>query len=284
MGVIQIKKAQLKPRLFMKPVETGLCDLDDLFAIGIAQHIAAAPHGFDVIGAFGGGGQLLAQLADEDVDDLELGFVHAAIQMVEEHFLGQGGALAQAEKFQHLIFLAGQMHAGAVNFHGLGVKVDGKLTGGDDRLAVALGAAYHRLNAGDQFVLVERLGHVIVGAEAQGLNLGFDNGIARQDQHRRLHFGDAQGLEDLKAAHIGQLQVQNDDVVIVKLAQIDPFFAEIGGVDVKAFTAQHQLDASRHSAVVFNQEYAHVSGPSLTFGHAQVGFGHVNRFPEGKRK
>src|SRR4029079_11884483 len=151
-----------------------------------------------------------------------------------------------------------QVHAGAVHFHGLGVKVNGELAGGDHRLAVALGAAHDRLDTGDQLVFVEGLGHIVVGAEAERLDLGLDDGIAGQDQHGRLHLGDAQGLQHFETRHIGQLQVQNDDVVIVKLAQIDPFFAEIGGVDVKAFTAQHQLDAPRHGAVVFDQEYAHI--------------------------
>jgi hypothetical protein len=45
----------------------------------IAQHIAAAPDRLDVVVAAGGLGQLLAQLADEHVDDLELGLVHAAV-------------------------------------------------------------------------------------------------------------------------------------------------------------------------------------------------------------
>jgi hypothetical protein len=31
----------------------------------LAQHIAAAPHGLDEVAAFGGVGELLAQLADE---------------------------------------------------------------------------------------------------------------------------------------------------------------------------------------------------------------------------
>ena len=150
------------------------------------------------------------------------------------------------------------MHAGAVDFHRLGVEIDGELAGGDDRLAVALGAAHDRLDAGDQLVLVEGLGHIIVGAEAQRLDLGFDNGVAGQDQDRRLHLGDAQRLQHFEAAHVGQLQVQHDNVVVIELAEIDPFFAEIGGVDVKAFAAQHQLDAARHGAVVFDQEYAHV--------------------------
>src|SRR6202035_5565046 len=51
--------------------------------VRLTQHIAAAPHGLDEVTAFGSVGELLAQLADEDVDDLQLGFVHAAIEMVE---------------------------------------------------------------------------------------------------------------------------------------------------------------------------------------------------------
>src|SRR5262245_43162653 len=51
----------------------------------LAQHIAAAPHRLDVVLAVGGGCELLAQLADEDVDDLQFRLVHTAIEMIEEH-------------------------------------------------------------------------------------------------------------------------------------------------------------------------------------------------------
>jgi hypothetical protein len=50
--------------------------------VRLAQHVAAAPYGFDEVAAFGGVGELLAQLADEDVDDLQRRLVHAAIEMV----------------------------------------------------------------------------------------------------------------------------------------------------------------------------------------------------------
>src|SRR5690606_29256007 len=63
------------------------------FLARIAQHIAAAPDRLDVVLAAAGAGKLLAQLADEHVDDLQFRFVHPAIEMVEEHFLGQRGAL-----------------------------------------------------------------------------------------------------------------------------------------------------------------------------------------------
>src|SRR3546814_6145423 len=87
--------------------------LRQLFFFGFAQHVAAAPDGLDVIVAVARHAQLLAELADEDVDDLEFGLVHPAVEVVEEHFLGERGALAQAQQLEHRIFLARQMDARA---------------------------------------------------------------------------------------------------------------------------------------------------------------------------
>jgi hypothetical protein len=47
----------------------------------------------------------LRKLADKNVDDLLLRLVQAAVEMVQEHFLGQRRALAQAEQLEDLIFL-----------------------------------------------------------------------------------------------------------------------------------------------------------------------------------
>src|SRR5262249_29381895 len=55
----------------------------------LAQHVATAPHRLNVVLAARGVGELLAQLADEDVDDLELGLVHAAVKVIEEHLFGE---------------------------------------------------------------------------------------------------------------------------------------------------------------------------------------------------
>ncbi len=203
--------------------------------------------------AIGGHGQLLAQFADEDVDDLQFGFVHAAIQVVEEHFLGERRALAQAQQLEHFVFLAGQVDAVAGHFDGLGIQIDDDVAGADDRLGVALGAADHGVDARDQFVLVERLGHVVIGAAAERLDLGVDFGGARQDHHRRVDLADAQLTQDFETGHVGQAEVKQDQVVIVDLAEVDTFFAEVGRIDVKAFRLEHQLDALRGGAIVFNQ-------------------------------
>src|SRR6185437_13523939 len=73
----------------------------------LAQHVAAAPDGLDIVLARRRVRQLLAQLADEHVDDLELRLVHAAVEMVEEHLLGERRPFAKGEQLEHLIFLAG---------------------------------------------------------------------------------------------------------------------------------------------------------------------------------
>src|SRR5262245_20449723 len=171
---------------------------------GLAQHIAAAPDSLDIVLAARRIRQLLAQLADEHVDDLQLGLVHAAIEMIEEHLLGQRRALAQRKQLEHLIFLAGQMHARAVDLHRLGVEVDDEIAGVDDGLGMALGAPHDRVDARHQFVLVEWLGHVVVGAEAETAHLVLDAGEAGEDQDRRLHFRDAQAAQNLETRHVGQ--------------------------------------------------------------------------------
>jgi hypothetical protein len=134
------------------------------------------------------------------------------------------------------------MHSRLVHLDRLGVEIDAEIAGVDDRLRVPLGAAHDRVDARDQLVLVERLGHVIVGAETQAFALVLDAGEAGEDQDGRLHFGDAQCAQDLEARHVGQVQVEQDDVVVVEFAEIDTLFAEIRRVDVEALGFEHQLN------------------------------------------
>ena len=52
------------------------------FVIGIAQNVAAAPDGLDVVLTTGCCLQFFPQLTDEDVDNFELRFVHAAVKVI----------------------------------------------------------------------------------------------------------------------------------------------------------------------------------------------------------
>jgi hypothetical protein len=50
------------------------------------------------------------------------------------------------------------------------------------------GSAHYNVDAGTQFVLMEWLCHIIVGTDAKGFDLHFDDGVPRQDEHWRSHF------------------------------------------------------------------------------------------------
>ena len=105
----------------------------------LAQDVAPAPDRFYHVISSERLGQFLAQLADEDVDDLQFRFVHAAVKVVQEHFLGQRRALAQAEQFQDLVFLAGQVDRLAFYLDRMRVQIDDNVSDLDQGLAVALG-------------------------------------------------------------------------------------------------------------------------------------------------
>ena len=180
-----------------------------------AQDIAASPNRFDIIAAIACIGEFFAELADENVDDLKFRLVHPAVEMVEKHFLCQGRALAQREQLQHLIFLAGQMHARARHLDGFPIEIDDEIAGRDDRLGVAFRAPYDGLNARDKFG-----GTAWSSTKSQALDLVFDCGEPRKNEDRGLDLGDAQGAQDLIARHIWEVQIQQNDIVVVKLAEI----------------------------------------------------------------
>ena len=72
-------------------------------------------------------------------------------------------------------------------------------------------------------------------------------------QDRRLDLGDAQRAQHLVARHVRQIEIEQDDVVVVELAEIDAFLAEIRRIDVEILGFEHELDALSRRAVVFDQ-------------------------------
>src|SRR6185295_17199767 len=222
-----------------------------------SQNVAPAPYRLDVVLAAGCHRELLSELADENVYDLQFGLVHAAIEMVEEHLLGERRSLAKRKQLEHLIFLAGEMNALAADLHCLGVEVHNQIARGNNRLGVTLRAANHGVDARYELILVEGLGHVIVSPKAQALHLVLNAGETGQDENRRVHLADAEGFQNFVTAHVGQIQIEKDDVVVVKFAQIDTFLAEIRRIDVETFRLQHQFDALRGGGVVFNKKNSH---------------------------
>ena len=222
------------------------------FRAVFAQHVTAPPNGFDIIIAAGRRAQFLAQLTHEHVDNLQFRFVDAAVEMVQEHFLGQRRALAQRQEFQNAIFLTGQMQRLIVHIGGLGVEINGQAAGTDDRVRMALGAADNGLNTGHQLALIEGFRQVIIGAEAQALNLVIKFRQAGQDQDRCAHPRLTEAAQHLVPVDIRQDQVEQDNVVIIEFADLNAVFAKVGGIDNIAGRRQHQRDAFRGCGIILH--------------------------------
>src|SRR4051794_27505859 len=98
---------------------------------------------------------------------------------------------------------------------------------------------------------------VIVGPKAEPFDLVCCGIQARQDQDWRVDVGGAERLKHLVARPVGQVQVEEDDVVGVKLRKLDPFFAAVRHVDGGRCRSQHQLDAVRNRQIVLNHQNVH---------------------------
>ena len=124
-------------------------------------------------------------------------------------------------------------------------------------LGVALGTADNRVNVGDQLILVERLGQVVVRAEAQAANLLIDAAHAGKNEDRCLDLVYAERAQNLVSADIGQAKIQQNNIVIVDLAEAHAFLSKVGLENVKSFGKQHQLNALSGCCIVFYKKHSH---------------------------
>jgi len=113
----------------------------------VAKHVAATPHGFDVVTAAGRVGELFAELADEDIDDLGVRLVCSVIKLVEKHILREDDAFAQTEELKNGILLASQWHRLIIDKDSLGTEIDDQRACPDLRFGRALETRHDRLNA-----------------------------------------------------------------------------------------------------------------------------------------
>ena len=81
---------------------------------------------------------------------------------------------------------------------------------------LAAGAAEDRLHARDDLGEAERLGHVVVAAGAQRLDLVLDRVLRGQEENRRLEALLPQPPADLDAVEVGEHPVEHDEVGLAR--------------------------------------------------------------------
>jgi D-alanyl-D-alanine carboxypeptidase/D-alanyl-D-alanine-endopeptidase (penicillin-binding protein 4) len=138
-----------------------------------------------------------------------------------------------------------------------------------DRRAAA--APLQRAHARQQFIDVEGLDQVIVGAGVQPRD-ALRRGVARREhQHRRGAAAGAQVAQHLQPVHAGQAQVEDHEVERAgaqrgeRLAPVGhPFSGVARALERVAYTAAQEL-------VVLHQQYAHFSARILRLARGKLG-------------
>jgi hypothetical protein len=118
-----------------------------------------------------------------------------------------------------------------------------------------------RPDARQQFLHVERLREIIVGARVHAGDLVAPAIACRQDDDRHLAVGPPPLFKDRNAVHLRQAEVEDDDVIGFGLAEEEPFFSVVRGVDGKARPRERLHELTIEIPVVFDNECAQRSSP-----------------------
>ena len=190
-------------------------------SLGLAQDIALTPDGIDTHSARASDFQLAAKLADEDVDDLRLGLIHAAIEMAQERCLAEDRPLAKRQELDNAEFLACQRQGFAIDKRQMAVEVNLEIADRHRGRTMAVGAANDGIQIGQKLKPVERLGQIPVGPSAKRGDLVVGAGISRYHKDRHRHVVLANQPGKTRAVPIGEVDVQKHGIngVVLKFGQ-----------------------------------------------------------------
>jgi hypothetical protein len=140
--------------------------------------------------------------------------------MIEDLHLGQHPVGVAHEVAEQLELGGGELDLLAVPPDLVAVLVEfevGELQPRRRLAAVAPGAAQHGPDPGDDLFQAERLGHVVVAAEGQAADLVLGRVAGGKEHHGDLRAAAAQPADDVKAVHVGQHDVEHDEIGPVPL-------------------------------------------------------------------
>ena len=145
----------------------------------------------------------------------------------------------------------------AAALDGAAGRVDLQVVNADERTFDLMAAANEGADASQQFLQLERLGHVVVGAKVEALDLVLHAAPRRQHEDVRAQTVLAPTLQQRQTVFLGQHDVEDDDVVLGG-ARLEIAFLTVGGdIDGEAFFFQPLPKGADKRFVIFDQQYAH---------------------------
>src|SRR4029079_7381516 len=177
------------------------------------QDVADAALGVDQRGE-AIGVDLASQVGDVGLDDAGLTAEVVVPDVVEDLGLGQDPVRVEHEVAQQLELGRRHLDDAAAAPDLVGVVVELEIVEGERRGArlVATGTAQYRADTGDDLLEAERLGDVVVATHGQALDLVVDPVTRRDEDDGQVPAGLAQPPGDLEPVHVGEHDVEDDEV------------------------------------------------------------------------
>jgi hypothetical protein len=119
-------------------------------------------------------------------------------------------------------------------------------------------SADHGSDAGEQLGEAEGLRDVVVGAAVESFDAVGD-GVARgNDDHGDVGAGLSELADEGEAVEAGQVDVEEDEVVVAGAREVEAGGAVRGDLDGITFLRQSLLQRGCHAGSVFDDEHVHV--------------------------
>jgi len=227
----------------------------DLARIGRGhQHVAEPAHRLDDVDS-----QLLAHAADKDLDRVRIAIEVLIVEMLDEFGAGHHAPFVVHEVGEQPVFMGGELDRIAVDADAAGARVEPDRPAGQFALGVPGGAAQQGADAGEDFLEMEGLGDIIVGAGVEPLDLVAPAIARRQDQDGHGAAGAPPRLQHGDAVQFRQADVEDDRVVGLVLAEIMAFLAVKGAVDDVAGIGESRRQLTIKIRIVLDNEQPHPS-------------------------
>ena len=154
-------------------------------------------------------------------------------------------------------FLVAQVHglfaAAQLGFF----EIEGEIAEGERLIYHLANAAREGAHTGEELLVDEGLGHVVVGAAVEAGDLVLGGFAGGEDEHRRGDLFAAQGFDDVEAVHLRQHDVEDDEVVLSASGIIEAAAPVVDAVHLVVLIFQKLCDRVGKRALVFNNENMH---------------------------
>ncbi|MBG9885105.1 hypothetical protein ABE10_00595 [Bacillus toyonensis] len=156
---------------------------------------------------------LAPEIGDVALHDARVAVEVVLPDVIEDLRLRQHAVRVEHQVAQELELGRAQLDRRRADEDVVRVLIHGQLAGADDRLLVGLHrAAQDRLGAGDDLVEAEGLGDVVVAAGVEPLDLVLRVVLRGEEEDRSGEAGAPKALGDAEPVHVGEHDVEDDEV------------------------------------------------------------------------